>query len=84
MSMRVALKLLTLSLLVYAVAFATRRLFLWDVMPVSWDQPSQPLWALASAFLLRSIENVAVAVAVIVLAITFALWIDRRRKTNSA
>lgn len=84
MSMQVALKLLVLSLLIYAAAFATRRLFLWDVMPVSWDQPSQPLWALGSAFLLRAIENVAAAVAVIVLAITVALWIDRRRKANRA
>jgi len=84
MSMQVAIKLLILSLLVYAAAFATRRLFLWDVMPVSWDQPSQPLWALGSAFFLRAIENVAAAVAVIVMAITLALWIDRRRKANRA
>jgi hypothetical protein len=68
---RAAVKLLLLSLVVFAVAFAIRRTFLWDVAPVAWDQPPQSLSALATAFLLRSIENLSGAVAVIALA--FAL-----------
>lgn len=84
MSMRVALKLLALSVVVFAAAFATRRMFLWEVMPISWEQPAQPLWALGTAFLLRSIENVAASVALIVLAATFVLWINRWHKANSA
>jgi hypothetical protein len=71
MSTRAAVKLLLLSLVVFAVAFAIRRTFLWDVAPVAWDQPPQSLSALAMAFLLRSIENLSGAVAVIALA--FAL-----------
>jgi hypothetical protein len=71
MSTRAALKLLLLSLVVFAVAFAIRRTFLWEVAPVSWDQPPQSLWALGTAFLLRSIENLAGVVVVIALA--FAL-----------
>lgn len=75
MSVRVALKLFVLSLLVFAVAFALRRTFLWEVMPVSWDQEPQSLWALGLAFLLRSIENLAVAVAFIALAVAAVLWL---------
>lgn len=80
MSMRGAIKLLVLSLLVFVVAFAVRRLFLWDVMPVSWEQKEQPAWALETAFFVLSIQNVAAAVAVIVVAAALALWIDRRRR----
>jgi len=68
MSTRAAVKLLLLSLVAFAVAFAIRRTFLWEVAPVSWDQPQQSLWALGTAFLLRSIENLAGAVALIALA----------------
>ena len=74
-----ALRLFILSLLVFAAAFALRRTFLWDVMPVSWDQAPQSLWALAIAFLLRSIENVAATVAVIALAVAAVLWFRSER-----
>jgi hypothetical protein len=69
MSVRVILKLFFLSVLVFAAAFALRRAFFWDVMPVSWDQEPASLWALGAAFLLRSIENVAGAVGLIALAV---------------
>lgn len=48
-------------------------------MPVSWDQEPTPLWALGSAFLLRSIENIAVAVGVIAVAVAAGLSIDHWR-----
>jgi hypothetical protein len=79
MSVRGVLKLFVLSLLAFAAAFAVRRTFLWDVMPVSWDQEAQPLWALASAFLLRSIENLSAAVAIIALVLAAGLAIDHWR-----
>jgi len=79
MSLRSACKLFVLSLLVFAAAFALRRAFLWDVMPVSWDQEPQSLWALGAAFLLRSIENVAAVIAAIVLAFVCTLGLDRWR-----
>jgi hypothetical protein len=79
MSLRVACRLLILSLVVFTAAFALRRLFLWDVAPVSWDQDPQSLWALGAAFMLRSIENVASVVVAIVLAFVCTLGLDRWR-----
>jgi len=78
-SARTALKLFALSVLAFAVAFALRRTFLWDVMPVSWDQPDQSTWALAAAFLLLSIENLAGVVGAITLALAAGLWFWKRR-----
>jgi hypothetical protein len=63
MSIGNALKLFAIALIVLAVAFGLRRAFFWDVTPVSWDQERQSLWALGAAFLLRTLENVAAAVA---------------------
>jgi hypothetical protein len=79
MSLRVACKALLLALFFFAAAFTLRRMFLWDVMPVSWDQEPQLLWALGAAFLLRSIENIASVVAAIVLAFVCTLGLDRWR-----
>jgi hypothetical protein len=67
MSIASALKLFVLALIVLAVAFGLRRTFFFDVMPVSWDQDPQSLWALGAAFLLRTLENLAVVVAVLAL-----------------
>ena len=79
MKLRDAWVLFVLSLVVFATALALRRMFLWDVMPVSWDQEPQSLWALGAAFLLRSIENIASVVAAIVLAFVCTLYLDRWR-----
>lgn len=79
MSVRVALKLLVVSLLVFAVAFTVRRTFLGNVMPVSWDQEPQSLWALGLAFLLRSIENLAAVVAAMALAVAIVLRLGNGR-----
>jgi hypothetical protein len=83
MSIRVALKLLVLSLLVFAAAFAVRRTFFWDVMPVSWDQEPTSLWALGAAFLLRSIENISAVVGAIALVVAIRLRFGGRRTHNS-
>jgi len=82
MSIRVALKLFVVSAVVFAVAFALRRAFLWDVAPISWEQPPQSLWSLGIAFLLHTIENLAGALAVISLAVAAALALDRRRPAH--
>ena len=81
--MRAAINLLALDVAVFAVAFAVRRLFLSDVMPVSWEQEPQPTLALQAAFLLRAIENVTIIVAAIMLAAALALWLDRRCRRNA-
>jgi hypothetical protein len=46
---------------------------------VSWDQEPQSLWALGAAFLLRSLENIAAAVAGLTLIAAGALRLIRRR-----
>ena len=73
MSVGTVLKLFVLALIVFAVAFALRRAFLWDVAPVSWDQEPQSLWALGAAFLLRSLENIAAVVAGLALIVAGAM-----------
>ena len=79
MSIGAALKLFVFALIVFAVAFGLRRSFFWDVTPVSWDQEPQSLWALGAAFLLRSLENIAAAVAGLTLIAAGALPLIRRR-----
>ena len=80
---RVALKVLVPSLLVLAAAFAVRRAFLWDVMPVSWDQEPQSYWALQAAFLLSTIQNLATIVAAVALAAACLSWVRRRKSAAS-
>lgn len=79
MSVRTALRLFGLAVIVFAVAFGLRRTFFWDVMPVSWDQEPQSLWALGAAFLLRSLENIAAVVATLTLIAAAALRLIRLR-----
>ena len=67
-----------LGLLTFAVAFGIRRLFFWDVMPLSWDQEAPRTGALEAAFFLLTLENVGAVVAVI--ALSTALWIRFRRR----
>jgi hypothetical protein len=83
MSIRAALKLFVLSLLVFAAAFAARRTFFADVMPVAWGQEPQSLWALGTAFLLRSIENISAAVGAIALMVAVVLNFGGWRARNS-
>jgi len=79
MSIRAMLKLLVLALIIFGVAFGLRRAFFWDVTPVSWDQDPTSMWALGSAFLLRSVENLAAVVAALSLIVAVTLWLRGRR-----
>ena len=81
--MRAAVEILILSVAVFAAAFVTRRMFLWDVMPVSWDQEPPQSGALEAAYFLLSVENLAAIVAAIALAMIVTLWV-RRRSRNRA
>ena len=78
-SIGAVLKLFVLAVIVFAVPFGLQRTFFWDVMPVSWDQEPQSLWALGAAFLLRSLENIAGVVAGLALIVAAALSVIRRR-----
>jgi hypothetical protein len=81
--MRAARKLFVLGLITFAVAFGIRRLFFWDVMPISWDQPEPRTGALEAAFLLLTIENVGAVVAVIALASALWIWFTGRRRSRT-
>jgi hypothetical protein len=71
------LKLLVLSVAAGASAFAMRRIFLSDIVPVAWaDEPQAP-WAVIAAFLLRAVENIAAVVAVVAIIMLAARWIGR-------
>ena len=63
--MRAVIKLTLVGMATFAVAFAARRVFFWDVMPVSWTGDSSPTGALMAAYLLLSLENVGVGLATI-------------------
>ena len=81
--MRAAINLFVLAAAVFAAAFATRRIFLWDVMPVAWEHEPQPIWALQAAFLLRSIEGVAITVAALALAGALTVAVSRRWRSGA-
>ena len=65
--MRAVIRLVLLGLATFAFAFAIRRVFFWDVMPVSWTEDSSATGALVAAYLLLSLENLGVGVAAIAL-----------------
>ena len=75
-----ALKVLAASLLIFLATFAVRLWLVPDIVPVSISQDSQPLWALETAFLLRAVENIAAAIAIIVIATLFGGLVRRWRR----
>jgi hypothetical protein len=79
MSISAALKLFVLALIVFVLALGLRRILLWDVTTVSWDQEPQSLFALGAAFLLRSLENIAAVLAGLTLIAAAALRLIRWR-----
>jgi len=76
--MRGEVKILILSLGVFAVAFALRRVFFFDVMPLAWDSEPAGGGSLQAAFLLLTIENIAGITAVIALAFSAFSLVKRR------
>jgi hypothetical protein len=82
--MRAAVKLLLLGLLTFAAAFGLRSVFFWDVMPVSPDQELPRTGALEAAYLLLTIEYIAVVVAGIGLVFAFTLLIKGWRARYSS
>jgi hypothetical protein len=82
-SLRAAIELFVFSLVTFAAAFVTRRMFLWDVTPVSWDREPPQNGTLEAAFVLASIENVAAIVAAIALTFTCVLLVRQRRRDRS-
>jgi hypothetical protein len=67
--MRRLVLLLGMCLALFGAAFAARIAFVPDVVAVAYAEAPQSIWALETAFVLQSIENVALAGAAIVLAL---------------
>jgi hypothetical protein len=73
-----ALKLLLLSLGVFALATMAERLFVPDIAPIAWSEEPQKLWAVEAAFLLRATQYIAAGITAVILVIGLASCIDRK------
>jgi hypothetical protein len=73
--MRGPVTMLAIFAALYAVATATRRLFLSGVVPISGEEVPQSMWLLDAAFLVRTLENIALLGLVAMLIIALTLWI---------
>lgn len=69
--MREGWRLFLISALVLAVVFTMEKLWVPGIVPVAWAEEPQPLWAVETAFVLRSLELLAGGVAL--LSLTFLL-----------
>lgn len=71
-----SLKLLCLSLIVFASAFAVEQLLVPDVVPIAWSDGPQPSWKVQLAFLLSATENVAGFCAILAVFVAGASYLD--------
>jgi hypothetical protein len=62
---------------IFAVALGVQWMFVPDIVPIGFAEAPQPQWAVQVAFLLRTIELLSAAVALIALALTVAVWARR-------
>ena len=62
---------------VFAVAFGLEQMFVRHVVPVSFAEEPQPLWAVETAFVIRALELMSAGVAVIALGLMLAAWVRR-------
>jgi hypothetical protein len=67
--MRAAWTTFCLSAVILAVAVGLAHLLVPDVVPVAFAEEPQSSWAVMTAFVLRAIELIAAAVAIIALAV---------------
>lgn len=73
-------KVLWLFSAVFAIAFGAERTLVPDVVPVGLAGVPQPLWAVATAFILRALELISGSVAFIALLLMFGVLADRLRQ----
>jgi hypothetical protein len=73
--MRGPVTMLAIFTALYALATATRRLFLSGVTPIAGEQAPQPMWLLDAAFLVRALENIALLGLAAMLLMALAQWI---------
>jgi hypothetical protein len=66
----------------FAVTLGLERMFVPDVVPVAFADDPQPLWMVETAFVLRALELMTGAVAILSLGLLVTVWagrIGRRR-----
>ena len=68
---------------VFAAAFGAERTFVPDIMPVAFADVPQPLWALGTAVVLRTLELITGTVAVIALILMLGVWADYLRQVQA-
>ena len=72
--MRATGKLLIGCIVLWAGSFSIRHAFLADIVPIADDQGRQSTLALEAAFLLVTLENIALFGAAILAVMTIASW----------
>jgi hypothetical protein len=84
--MRRLLLLLGISVAVFVAAFVARVTLVPNVVAVAFAEAPQSIWALETAFLLRSVENVALLAAALMLALIIGslLWPKLRGSSPEA
>ncbi len=82
--MNAAWKVLWLSVAVFGVALGAERLFVPDIVPIAFAEEPQPGWAVQLAFLLRTIELMSAAVAIVVLVLLLGAWASGRLRRRTS
>jgi hypothetical protein len=72
--MRGPVTMLAIFAALYALATATRRLFLSGVKPIADEHAPQSMWLFDAAFLVRSLENIALLGLAAMVLIALVLW----------
>jgi hypothetical protein len=73
--MRAAWTIFFLSVVILAATLGLAHLLVPDVVPLAYADEPQSSWAVMTAFLLRAIELIAAAVAIIALSILSGAWL---------
>jgi hypothetical protein len=75
--MKAAWKMFVLFSAVFAAAFGAERMLVPDIVPIAFAEEPQPLWSVATAFVLRAIELMSGIVAVAALVLMVGAWAKR-------
>jgi len=83
--MREAWKMFCLAAVTFGIALGLAHEFVPDIVPVAFAEEAQGSWAVMTAFVLRAIELIAAAVAIIALAVLAGAYLQQelRRRFRS-
>ncbi|RTL48909.1 MAG: hypothetical protein EKK40_16175 [Bradyrhizobiaceae bacterium] len=79
--MRGSWRLFVLSVVFLAAVWFLERLLVPGIVPIAWADHRQPLWAVETAFVLRSLKILAAGIALLSLVFSLAVW--GRRQVQS-